>query len=94
MIKWHGSKTVRTATAGMAFAVPLFSLKKKKKYLTSTLINSFLIIVPSTCCTNSNLIFEKALASGGFTPDPHQGDLPLESTGCVTFRPPFVPYHF
>ena len=55
----------KNIAAGTA-SVPLFSLKeeeeedKKKKKL---LINNFVITVPSTCCTNSNLIFEKALAS-------------------------------
>ena len=45
-----------------------FQLKKGKKHKFS--IINFVIIVPSTCCTNSNLIFEKVQDSGGFTPSP------------------------
>ena len=49
-----------------------FSASKKRKKR-----DNFVVIVPSTCCTNSNLIFEKALASGGDNPRPPFITVPL-----------------
>ena len=58
-----------------------FQLKKRQKH--KLLVNNFLIIVPSTWCTNSNLIFEKALPSGGSSAPS------IPTAGGTTLRPPF-----
>ena len=51
-------------------------------------MNNFVIIVPSTCCKNSNLFFKKALASSPLTPT--KGPLPLASLlGVQSPDPPF-----
>ena len=46
------------------------------------------MIVPSICYTNSNLIFEKALASGGEAPwPPPRGSAPCIPAGGTTPDP-------
>ena len=77
-------RAVRTSTAGMALAVPLFFLKKGKKH--KLLINNFVIIVPSTCYTNSNLIFEKSASFRGHHPWPPLLTVPLLNS----FRYPWL----
>ena len=54
------------------------------------LINTFVIIVPSICCTNFNLVFEKGLASGSFAPNPTKGLCPLDPCWGYNPQTPFL----
>ena len=59
------------------------SRRKRKKE------RPFVIKVPSTCCTNSNVIFEKALASRNFAPlTPTKGLCPWIPIGGTIPIPP------